>query len=206
MKKIIHYINRIACTLSGIALATQLNTANGANPYLPLWEYIPDGEPYVFEDPDNPGKYRVYVYGSHDSLIKEYCGREQVVWSAPIDNLNEWRYDGIIFESKTDANGKPLNAEGIGDILYAPDIAEVVDKEGNKTYYFYPNNQSEGRKGMIAKASRPDGPFVVCNWSKESPKLTDGDLRLTRLCLSTTTARSTATGASRSRSAPNLTP
>ncbi len=53
MKKIIHYINRIACTLSGIALATQLNTANGANPYLPLWEYIPDGEPYVFEDPDN---------------------------------------------------------------------------------------------------------------------------------------------------------
>ena len=22
------------------------------NPYLPLWEHIPDGEPYVFEDPD----------------------------------------------------------------------------------------------------------------------------------------------------------
>ena len=30
-----------------------------ANPYLPLWEHIPDGEPYVFEDPDNPGEYRV---------------------------------------------------------------------------------------------------------------------------------------------------
>ena len=29
------------------------------NPYLPSWEYIPDGEPYVFDD-------RVYVYGSHD--------------------------------------------------------------------------------------------------------------------------------------------
>ena len=42
---------------------------NAANPYLPLWEYIPDGEPYVFEDPDNPGKYRVYVYGSHDHNI-----------------------------------------------------------------------------------------------------------------------------------------
>ena len=25
------------------------------NPYLPLWEYTPDVEPYVFEDPDNPG-------------------------------------------------------------------------------------------------------------------------------------------------------
>ena len=30
----------------------------GQNPYLPLWEYIPDGEPYVFEDPDRPGEYR----------------------------------------------------------------------------------------------------------------------------------------------------
>lgn len=29
------------------------------NPYLPSWEYIPDGEPYVFND-------RVYIYGSHD--------------------------------------------------------------------------------------------------------------------------------------------
>ena len=61
------------------------------NPFLPLWEHIPDGEPYVFEDPDNPGKYRVYIYGSHDNLITEYCGRDQVVWSAPVDSLNHWR-------------------------------------------------------------------------------------------------------------------
>ena len=26
----------------------------GVNPYLPLWEHLPDGEPRVFEDPDNP--------------------------------------------------------------------------------------------------------------------------------------------------------
>ena len=60
------------------------------NPYLPLWEHIPDGEPYVFEDPDQPGKYRVYIYGSHDTRITDYCGRELVVWSAPTDDLNEW--------------------------------------------------------------------------------------------------------------------
>ena len=24
------------------------------NPYLPLWEHLPDGEPRVFEDPDRP--------------------------------------------------------------------------------------------------------------------------------------------------------
>ena len=47
------------------------------NPFLPLWEHIPDGEPYVFEDPDNPGKQRVYLYGSHDNLKTEYCGFAQ---------------------------------------------------------------------------------------------------------------------------------
>ena len=31
------------------------------NPYLPLWEHLPDGEPRVFEDPDNPGKFRAYI-------------------------------------------------------------------------------------------------------------------------------------------------
>ena len=40
------------------------------NPYLPLWEHVPDGEPKVFEDPDCPGKFRVYVYGSHDNGYK----------------------------------------------------------------------------------------------------------------------------------------
>ena len=69
----------------------------GQNPYLPLWEYIPDGEPYVFEDPDRPGEYRVYIYGSHDTLVDSYCGRDQVVWSASVDDLLHWRYDGVIF-------------------------------------------------------------------------------------------------------------
>ena len=35
------------------------NLRQVTNPYLPSWEYVPDGEPYVFGD-------RVYVYGSHD--------------------------------------------------------------------------------------------------------------------------------------------
>lgn len=152
------------------------NNISAVNPFLPLWEYIPDGEPYVFEDPDNPGKYRIYLYGSHDSRKTKYCGREQVVWSASVDNLNDWRYDGIIFESKIDANGENLNHSGEGDVLFAPDIAEVVDNEGKKTYYFYPNNQAGGRKSMIAKASRPDGPFVVINWSKQYSNKTEGIL------------------------------
>ena len=145
-----------------------------ANPFLPSWEFIPDGEPYVFDDPDHPGKKRVYIYGSHDSLRDAYCGREQVLWSASTDSLNHWRYEGVIFESKTDANGQLLNKDGLGDVLYAPDVCEVTEKDGSKTYYLYPNNQAGGRKNMVAKASRPDGPFVACNWSEENPRRTEG--------------------------------
>ncbi len=145
------------------------------NPYLPLWEYIPDGEPYLFEDPDNPGKMRVYVYGSHDSLISEYCGREQVVWSAPEDDLTAWRYDGVIFESKKDAEGNWLYENHQGDILYAPDMTVRVEN-GKKVYYLFPNNQARGRKNMIAKSDRPDGPFEVCNWNPENPARTVGVL------------------------------
>ena len=107
-------------TLAAIAvLAGTALAANAQNPYLPLWEHIPDGEPYIFEDPDQPGQYRVYIYGSHDSLIDEYCGKEQVVWSCPVNDLKNWRYDGVIFESIRDAKGELLNRDETGDILYA---------------------------------------------------------------------------------------
>ena len=135
---------------------------NAQNPYLPMWEYVPDGEPYVFEDPDNPGKSRIYIYGSHDTRRTDYCGRDLVVWSAPVENPTQWRYDGVIFEVES-------------NLLYAPDVAEVTDSEtGRKVYYLYPNNEEKGRKSMVAKADRPDGPFEVCNWSKTDKTVTEG--------------------------------
>ena len=147
------------------------------NPFLPLWEHIPDGEPYVFEDPDNPGKYRVYLYGSHDDLIDAYCGRDQVVWSASVDSLNNWRYDGEILVVDKNRDGEPLDSAGTADVLFAPDVTMVVDGNGKKTYYLFPNDQAGGRNGLIAKSDRPDGPFEVCNWSKDNPNETDGVLR-----------------------------
>jgi hypothetical protein len=144
------------------------------NPYLPLWEHIPDGEPYVFEDPDHPGKQRVYIYGSHDIERTMYCGRDQVVWSAPVDNLQDWRYDGVIFRIDKNRDGKPLNEEGLFDVLYAPDVCLVVDPDGTKTYYLYPNDMGWKRNSLVAKSSRPDGPFEACNWSKDNPNETEG--------------------------------
>ncbi len=173
-----HFVTRHASKLMAFSLFFLLSTMKvvAQNPYLPLWEHIPDGEPYVFEDPDKPGSYRVYIYGSHDSERTQYCGREQVVWSAAVDNLSEWRYDGIIFESKKDANGQLLNPKGEGDILYAPDLTMVTGKDGKKTYYLYPNNMAGGRRTMVCKSDRPDGPFVPCNWNPKNPKETVGIL------------------------------
>ena len=163
-------------TQRGADMASAVLTTPG-NPYLPLWEHIPDGEPYVFEDPEQPGKYRVYIYGSHDSMVTGYCGRELVVWSAAVDSLTQWRYDGEIFSVDKNAQGQPLDKDGLADVLYAPDVALVTGADGEKTYYLYPNNQAGGRNGMVCKSKRPDGPFEVCNWSKENPYVTDGVLR-----------------------------
>lgn len=156
--------------------AAQGDSPTPGNPYLPLWEHIPDGEPYVFEDPDQPGRQRVYIYGSHDSMRSGYCGREQVVWSASVDSLTQWRYDGEIFSVSRNAQGDLLDQEGKADVLYAPDVTLVTAPDGRKTYYLYPNNQAGGRNGMVCKSSRPDGPFEVVNWSSDNPNETNGVL------------------------------
>jgi len=92
------------------------------NPYLPSWEYIPDGEPYVFGD-------RVYVYGSHDRFNGHaFCLNDYVCWSAPVDNLGDWRYEGVIYRKTDD----PLNPDG-SMCLYAPDV--TVGPDGR--YYLY---------------------------------------------------------------------
>ncbi len=165
-----------SCTNKTAEMAQQELTTVG-NPFMPLWEHIPDGEPYVFEDPDQPGKYRVYVYGSHDDLISEYCGRDQVVWSASVDSLNNWRYDGVILVVDKNANGEPFDSKSTADVLYAPDVTLVTDSTGKKTYYLFPNDQTGIRNGLIAKSDRPDGPFEVCNWSKDDPNQVDGVLQ-----------------------------
>lgn len=170
-----------ACILSFFGIFSCRSAENDVprtvgNPYLPLWEHIPDGEPYVFEDPDNPGQYRVYIYGSHDTRITDYCGRELVAWSASVEDLNEWRYEGEIFRVSHNAEGTPVNPEGLSDVLFAPDVALKTEPDGSRMYYLYPNDQEGGRQNLIARSRRPDGPFEVCNWSADDPSRTEGVL------------------------------
>ena len=148
------------CTVVVSALPAYREYVSVANPYMPVWEYVPDAEPYVFEDPDNPGKYRVYVYGSHDTQGAVIpCGFDQVVWSAPVEDLTKWRYDGVSFITG--------DYDGTAN-LYAPDVCEIVNDDGTKTYYLYPNATSSKQYYRVAKSDRPDGPFKVCEWSSEN--------------------------------------
>lgn len=110
----------------------------GANPYMPLWEHVPDGEPRVFE---HNGEKRVYVYGSHDIAITEYCGRDYVVWSAPVEDLTNWTCHGVAYETHYDS------------ILYAPDVVKKDD-----TYYLYAAER-KGNLIVVASSNTPWGPF-----------------------------------------------
>lgn len=123
-----------------------------SNPYLPNWEYIPDGEPRVFGS-------RIYIYGSHDKAGSDkFCDHKLKVWSAPIDQPCQWMCHGDIFHTRDDRDHVSDTDWTDGD-LYAPD---VVEKEGK--YYLYAYIM--GAKGCVAVSNRPEGPFHLVSQYK----------------------------------------
>ena len=147
---------------------TAVTTVMAQNPYLPLWEHVPDGEPRVFEDPDHPGKMRAYIIGSHDTHFTQYCGNDIRMWSAPVEDLTQWRDEGPIFS---------YFVNGQWDTMFAPDLVEVKDKQtGKKTYWLYPHSRGWQRVPMVCKGDRPNGPFVPVNLTADGSKCVDGSL------------------------------
>lgn len=113
------------------------------NPFLPGYEYIPDGEPHVFGD-------RVYIFGSHDRFGgKKFCMNDYVTWSAPIDDLGDWRYEGVIYRKRQD----PDNPKGKLE-LWAPDVVQGADGR-YYLYYCLANYPAIG----VAVADSPTGPY-----------------------------------------------
>ncbi|WP_116125604.1 hypothetical protein [Lewinella sp. IMCC34183] len=146
-------------------VTTDFNNPGYGNPYLPLWEHLPDGEPRVFEDPDNPGKYRIYIIGSHDVRVNGYCGPDIRAWSAPVEDLSHWRDEGSIFT---------YLVEGDWDVMFAPDLVAVEEADGKKAYYLYPHSRGRGREAMVAKGDRPDGPFTILNLNEDGTRAVAG--------------------------------
>ncbi|MDL4841994.1 family 43 glycosylhydrolase [Aquibacillus sp. LR5S19] len=130
------------------------------NPYLPSYEYIPDGEPYVFGN-------RLYVYGSHDRFNgKLFCMNDYVCWSAPVDNLSDWRNEGIIYRKKQD----PMNKLGLRQ-MYAPDIVKSSD---GRYYLYYALNFTSVM--AVAVCDTPAGNFEFYGYvSHTNGKLLSGN-------------------------------
>ena len=101
-----------------------MKTKQAFNPYMASWEYVPDGEPHIVGD-------RVYVYGSHDTFNGiNFCLGDYVCWSAPVDDLGNWRYEGEIFKREQDPAAPRIR---VTNGLAAPDM--VVGPDGK--YYLY---------------------------------------------------------------------
>ncbi len=95
------------------------------NPYMPSYEYVPDGEPHIVGD-------RVYVYGSHDVFNGvTFCLGDYVCWSAPLANLGDWRYEGVIFQREQEPNVRPFKSL---NGMAAPDMVQGAD---GRFYLFY---------------------------------------------------------------------
>lgn len=112
------------------------------NPYLPLDEYVPDGEPHVFGD-------RLYIFGSHDIFgTKEYCSDNYVCWSCPVDDLGAWTYDGEIYNINRHPNLEKK------ENLYAPDVVQ-----GNDGMYYLYYSIANSSIISVAKSFSPNGQY-----------------------------------------------
>ncbi len=132
-----------------------------ANPYLPGWEYIPDGEPRVFGD-------RVYIYGSHDNAGSDsFCDFKLKVWSAPVDDLTHWVCHGDVFHTRPDKDHASDTA-WTDNYLYAPD---VVERDGKFYLYAY----ILGSRGCVAVSDKPEGPFELVSTYKYNLQENEGD-------------------------------
>ena len=113
------------------------------NPFLPSWEYVPDGEPHVFGD-------RLYLYGSHDAFNgSDFCVNDYVCWSAPLDDLSDWRYEGVIYRKEQN----PRNKDG-KMLMCAPDCVQGPD---GRFYLYYQLHALTCT--CVAVADTPVGPF-----------------------------------------------
>lgn len=124
------------------------------NPFLPNFEYIPDGEPHIFND-------RLYIFGSHDKYDgNQFCLNDYVCYSAPLTDLSDWHFHGIIYKKTQDPFAKS------DSIMQAPDVVKGND---GKYYLYY-------ALGMVpfvsvAVSDKPAGPYKyygIVKWSDGS--------------------------------------
>jgi hypothetical protein len=115
------------------------------NPFLPVYEYIPDGEPHVFGD-------RVYLFGSHDKEGGDaFCMLDYVAYSASVTDLTDWKYEGVIYRAAQNPGHKP------NSYMYAPDVAQGND--GRYYLYFCISDNCFSSPIHVAVCDSPAGSY-----------------------------------------------
>ena len=129
-----------------------VDQAGAFNPLLPTWEHIPDPEPQVYwSKADN--EWRCYIYGSHDDTGIGSCGFNYLLYSAPVYDLSDWRYEGE-YLTVMDENGEVKATSGATVGLFAPDCAYDVNTD---TYWMISNEFNA--YSVLRVADNPCGPW-----------------------------------------------
>ena len=129
-----------------------VDQAGAFNPLLPTWEHIPDPEPQVYwSKADN--EWRCYIYGSHDDTGIGSCGFNYLLYSAPVYDLSDWRYEGE-YLTVLDENGEVKATSGATVGLFAPDCAYDVNTD---TYWMISNEFNA--YSVLRVADNPCGPW-----------------------------------------------
>ena len=90
-----------------------------------------------------------------------FCLNDYVCWSAPVDDLADWRYEGVIYKKTDD----PLNPDG-SMCLYAPDV--TVGPDGRYYLYYVLDKVSIV---SVAVCDTPAGKYEflwlcpICRWN-----------------------------------------
>lgn len=158
------------------------------NPYMPSYEYVPDGEPHIFDD-------RLYIYGSHDRFDgQNFCLNNYVCYSAPVNDLTSWRYDGVIYRKEQDPRNQHILKHLLSHTekrslkqnemfvekehlysqylhaMYAPDVV----RGANGMYYLYYCLDCLNGIG-VAQSNDPIGPFSFLGFVRHADGIMLGD-------------------------------
>ena len=124
------------------------------NPYLPLYEYIPVGEPHVFDD-------KVYIFGSHDRFDGEvFCQNDYITYYAYLNDLEHWHYAGVIYQKTQDPRNAGLTGKDI-HCMWAPDVVKGLD---GRYYLYYCLDVLP--EIAVAVCDKPDGKYEFLGYVK----------------------------------------
>lgn len=121
-----------------------MRTTQCFNPFLPLNECVPDGEPHVFDG-------RAYLFGSHERVRGDkFCCEPYVFYSAPVDDLTQWTARGPSYSANQDPHSTPER-----NCMYAPDVVRGND---GRFYLYYCLDGYAGPLS-VAVCDTPDGKY-----------------------------------------------